>query len=87
LGSGAGEQRYTNAQRLAARQWHRYQIDVIGHEVTVWLNGAPATKFRRDPSETHRGNPPSVDPDSGYVGIQAHTGVVAFANIAIRASH
>jgi hypothetical protein len=64
LGSGAGEQRYTNAQRLA-----------------------PATKFRRDPSETHRGNPPSVDPDSGYVGIQAHTGVVAFANIAIRASH
>ena len=31
-----------------------------------------------------RGNPPSVDPNSGYIGLQTHTGAVAFANVRIQ---
>ena len=30
-----------------------------------------------------RGKPPSVDPTSGYIGIQTHTGRVAFRNTAL----
>jgi hypothetical protein len=31
-----------------------------------------------------RGNPPSVDAASGFIGLQTHIGPVAFANVRIR---
>jgi hypothetical protein len=35
-------------------------------------------------SERFRGRKKSEDPDSGFIGLQVHTGSVAFANICIR---
>jgi hypothetical protein len=84
LGTGPGQQNYQNHANLAAEQWHRYEIEVTGQQYVVRLNGQEATRFLRSPTDTARGNPPSVDPNSGYIGLQTHTGAVAFANIRIK---
>jgi 3-keto-disaccharide hydrolase/GMC oxidoreductase len=84
LGSAPGQQNYRNNQRLAAGQWHHYEIEVSGQTYIVRLNGQEATRFIRSNTEIVRGNPPSVDPDSGFIGLQTHTGRVAFANIRIK---
>jgi choline dehydrogenase-like flavoprotein len=83
LGTGPGQQDYKNTQNLAARQWHNYEIDVNGQDYIVRLNGQEATRFQRSNTD-QRGKPPSVDPNSGFVGLQTHTGNVAFANIRIK---
>jgi hypothetical protein len=48
------------------------------------LNGQQTTRFVRAAGDTMRGNPPSVDPQSGFIGMQTHTGRVAFANVRIK---
>jgi choline dehydrogenase-like flavoprotein len=83
LGTGPGQQDYKNTQNLAARQWHNYEIDVNGQDYIVRLNGQEATRFQRSNTD-QRGKPPSVDPNSGFIGLQTHTGNVAFANIRIK---
>lgn len=85
LGTGAGQQNYQNNTSLAARQWEHYEIEVNKQDYTVRLNGQEATRFQRSASDTARGKPPSVDPKSGFIGVQTHTGNVAFANIRIKA--
>ena len=85
LGTGAGQQNYQNNTSLAADQWHRYEIEVKNQDYVVRLNALQVTRFRRSATDTARGNPPSVDPNSGYIGIQTHTGKVAFANVRIKA--
>ena len=87
-GMGVGQQNYTNDQRLAPSIWHSYEIRVIDRTYEVLLNGQPATKFIADPNdpiERFRGRKHSEDSVSGYIGIQVHTGNVAFANIRVRA--
>lgn len=69
--------------RLAANQWHHYEIEGNGQTYIVRLNGQGATRFLRSPTDT-RGKPPSIDPNSGFIGAQTHTGNVAFANILIK---
>ena len=83
-GTGPGQQDYRNAQRLDAERWHHLEIEVKGQDYVVRLNGQPATRFRRAPSDTGRGNPPSLDGHSGFIGVQTHTGNVAFANVRIK---
>jgi choline dehydrogenase-like flavoprotein len=83
-GTGQGQQDYKNSQNLAAERWHSYEIEVSGQDYIVRLNGQEATRFRRGASDTVRGNPPSVDPNSGFIGLQTHTGNVVFANIRIK---
>jgi choline dehydrogenase-like flavoprotein len=84
LGTAPGQQQYQNSQKLAAGQWHHYEIEVSGQTYIVRLNGQETTRFTRRNDDTMRGNPPSVDPQSGFIGIQTHTGRVAFANIRIK---
>jgi hypothetical protein len=59
---------------------------VNGRTYEVLLNGQPSTKFTADPTdpnEKFRGRTKSEDADSGFIGLQVHTGTVAFANIRI----
>ena len=56
-----------------------------GNTYIVRLNGVEATHFKRKASDTFRGNPPSVDADSGFIGLQTHIGQVAFANVRVKA--
>ena len=83
-GTGPGQQDYKNNQNLAAGQWHKYEIEVVNQTYIVRLNGQEATRFTRSNSETVRGKPPSEDPNSGFIGIQTHTGRIGFANIRIK---
>jgi Domain of Unknown Function (DUF1080) len=64
-----------NNQRLAAGQWHQYEIEVSGQETT---------RFTRSNTDTLRGNLPSIDADSGFIGLQTHTDRVAFANVRVK---
>jgi hypothetical protein len=84
LGTGTGQQDYRNTQILFSGRWHSYEIEVNNQEYIVRLDGQEATRFRRSPADVFRGNPPSVDPHSGYIGLQTHTGNVAFANVRVR---
>ncbi len=82
-GTGPGQQNYQNSQKLAAKQWHHYEIEVNGQTYIVRLNGQETTRFVRSSTDL-RGKPPSVDPESGFIGVQTHTGNVAFANIRMK---
>jgi hypothetical protein len=72
-GTGPGKQTYTNAQLLTAGRWNQYEITVAGNKITVNLNGQPSTIFENN--DAFRGKSP------GFLGLQVHTGRVAFANI------
>ena len=52
------------------------------HRPTQWPGSNPVPPQCYD--DTVRGNPPSVDPNSGFIGLQTHTGNVAFANVRIK---
>jgi choline dehydrogenase-like flavoprotein len=82
IGTNPGQQDYVNTQQLAVNTWHTYEIEISGQTYVVRLNGQPSTRFTN--TDSYRGKPPSVDPASGYIGIQTHTGRVAFRNIQIR---
>jgi choline dehydrogenase-like flavoprotein len=85
-GTAPGQQSYTNNQQLAPGVWHSYEIKVTGRTYEVKLNGQPATSFTADPAdpaEKFRGRKKTEDPDSGFIGVQVHTGAVAFANIRV----
>jgi choline dehydrogenase-like flavoprotein len=84
-GTAPGQQDYKNHQNLAAERWHSYEIEVNSQDYVVRLNGQEATRFRRAATDTARGNPPSVDSNSGFIGLQTHTGNVAFANVRLKA--
>ena len=88
IGTAPGQQNYTNNQKLAPGVWHSYDIAVTDRTYEVLLNGQPCTKFTADagdPIERFRGRKKSEDPDFGFIGLQVHTGNVAFANIRIKA--
>ena len=85
-GTADGQQNYTNNQQLPPGVWHSYEIKVTGRTYKVTLNGQPATSFTADasdPTEKFRGRKQSEDADSGFIGLQVHTGTVAFANIRV----
>lgn len=87
LGDGVGQQAYANQQQLAANSWHSYEIHVVDRTYRVLLNGQQATAFTADPAahgEAFRGRKKSEDENSGFIGLQAHTGNVAFTNVRIK---
>jgi choline dehydrogenase-like flavoprotein len=87
---GVQGQSYQAGPVLASGHWYELQVTVKGHKYTVELKDVEAARYalvttyeNRDPK---RGLAPASDPRSGYVGIQAHTGTVAFRNIRISTS-
>jgi len=84
LGQGEGSQTYRRGPVLKAGEWSDCEIKGVGNTYTVYLNGQQTTKFTN--LGAFRGRSPARDPHSGYIGLQAHTGRVAFRNIRILAS-
>lgn len=75
-GTGPGKQNYVNSQVLVAGQWNHCEIAVAGQKITVALNGQATTTFEND--DSFRGKSP------GFIGLQVHTGRVAFANVRLK---
>jgi choline dehydrogenase-like flavoprotein len=70
---------------LPVGQWNAYEIRVDGPQsqtYTVWLNGTQVTQFNNP--HAGRGLPSRPDAPS-FIGLQAHTGNVAFRNIELQA--
>ena len=74
-------QSYKRAAPIVAGAWNELEIEVVGQHYVVRLNGTETTRF--DNVDTYRGKPVGVDPHSGFIGLQAHTGRVAFRNIRV----
>lgn len=66
----------------APGQWNLFEIQVEGQTYTVFLNGDQVCRYT-NPRED-RGLPTTGDAAS-YMGLQAHTGLVTFRNIQIKA--
>jgi choline dehydrogenase-like flavoprotein len=67
---------------LPVGQWNSYEIRVQADTYTVQLNGIQVTEFTNPHAD--RGVPSRPDAPR-FIGMQAHTGVVAFRNIEIEA--
>jgi choline dehydrogenase-like flavoprotein len=63
-------------------EWNEFEIRVQGQSYTVLLNGAQVTQFQNPHAD--RGLP-STPGSPSFVGLQAHTGRVAFRNIRFKA--
>ena len=84
LGAHAGQQAYRRGPILQTGEWINCEIKVVGDSYTVSLNGRRTTSFMN--SDTFRGQSPELYPHSGYIGLQSHTGNVAFRSIRILAA-
>ena len=89
-----GLQDFRAAGDLQPGPWHDMEVTVRRHRYTVVVDGTrtadflnPRNDFVIDPPGLPlrlRGLPRSEEPQSGYIGIQAHTGHVAFRSIMLR---
>jgi len=82
IGTAKGQQTYNRPATLGAGIWNEYEIQVLQNNYSVALNGTKVTSFTN--TDSSRGQPPDANPFSGYIGIQAHTGLVEFRKIRIR---
>lgn len=81
-----GEPRGQDFQRaadLVPGAWNTLEISVAGDRYTVILNGVRTTEYVNT-TEPQRGQAPAQHPASGYLGVQAHTGRVAFRSIRLK---
>lgn len=82
IGAGPGQQNYARGSALQPGEWNDYEIQVTGDTYDVRLNGFQTAHFiNNDPT---RGRPANIDPLSGYIGVQTHTGAVSFRAIRIQ---
>ncbi len=81
LGSNVGQQQYARALALHADAWNEYVIEVRGDTYRVELNGHVTASFTN--TDAFRARSAAHDPQSGYLGLQSHTGHVAFRNITV----
>lgn len=83
IGPNPGQQDYRRGPALVPGQWNAYEIEVRGNTYTVRLNGQQTTKFTN--ADLFKGKSNAPDPDSGYIGVQSHTGRLTFRNIQVMA--
>jgi len=69
-------------------EWNSYEITVQGQHYTVTLNGVSVTDFQfvagSDAAHPDRGLPSTIA-NPRFIGLQTHTGRVAYRNIQIKA--
>lgn len=80
-------QHFTGRDRQARLDgWNEFEITVkksgAGDDYTVALNGDQTTSYTN--IDIFRGRSKDVDSDSGFLGLQSHTGPIAFRNIRIK---
>lgn len=81
IGANPGQQDYRRGPALVPGEWNIYEIEVRGNTYVVRLNGQQTTRFIN--TDLFRGKANSTSPDSGYIGIQSHTGRLKFRNVQV----
>jgi hypothetical protein len=88
IGAGSGQQKYQRGTAVAANQWYEFEIKVVGDAYTIKLKDTLGAAIQQTSTFTNtdsfRGKPITADPNSGYIGLQSHTGLVSFRNIRIK---
>jgi hypothetical protein len=84
VGTAPGRQSYQRGPFLRTGEWYNMEIKVVGDTYTVSLNGQQTTSFAND--DPLRGQSPELYPHTGYIGLQSHSGNVAFRSIRILAA-
>lgn len=79
---GFTDPNFKRVTSLPPGQWNELQIDVVDQTCTVTLNGIMTTKVTN--TNTGRGTPGTPAAPS-FIGLQAHTGRVAFRHMRIQA--
>jgi choline dehydrogenase-like flavoprotein len=79
---GEPGQNFSLQKALPIGQWNHYEIRVQDQSYTVLLNGVQVTQFTNP--HDGRGLPTRSDAPS-FIGLQVHTGTVAFRNIELEA--
>ena len=82
VGPAPGQQVFHRGSALQPGEWNDYEIEVAGDLYTVGLNGLRTSTFSN--TTAGRGGPVSQNPNSGFIGLQTHTGQVAFRAVRIR---
>jgi hypothetical protein len=80
-------QDYHRGPALVPGKWHDFEIEVKkrsdGDQYSVRIDGVPVTEYVN--ADRYRGKPAKVDSASGMIGLQAHSGPVAFRRVRISA--
>jgi choline dehydrogenase-like flavoprotein len=80
--AGPGAQRYSRGSALQPGAWNDYEVTVSGDTYLIRLNGFLTSSYTNpDPS---RAVSADQDPQSGFIGLQQHTGAVAFRAIRVK---
>jgi hypothetical protein len=82
IDAGPGQQQYERAAALTPNTWHQLEIAVRDNTYRVNLDGSPTSAFTN--TDPYRGLPSSPQACSGYIGLQAYLGHVAFRSVRIR---
>jgi choline dehydrogenase-like flavoprotein len=75
----SADQQFQRAPDLVPGAWNELEIAIVGDRYTVTLNGVQTTDFTN--TNAMRGRSPTQQPASGFIGVQAHSGRVAFRRI------
>ncbi len=81
--AGPGAQTYSRGSALQPGAWNDYEVTVSGDTYRVRLNGHLTTTYTNP--DASRAVSADQDPTSGFIGLQQHTGAVAFRAIRIKA--
>jgi choline dehydrogenase-like flavoprotein len=79
---GPGAQTYSRGSALQPGAWNDYEVTVSGDTYQVHLNGHLTTTYTNP--DASRAVSADQDPASGFIGLQQHTGAVAFRAIRIK---
>jgi len=82
LGGAPGQQSYARGSSLQPGEWNDYEIKGTGNKYVITLNGFQTSAFTNN--DANRGKPANQDPLSGFIGLQTHTGGVAFRAVRIK---
>lgn len=84
IGPNPGQQTYPTPPPppLTPLAWHALEIRVVGDQYTVRLDGNQTSTFTN--TNRARGQPGTPDLSTGFLGVQSHTGRVAFRNIRVQ---
>ena len=73
------DQQFQRAPDLVPGAWNELVISVVGDRYTVTVNGVQTSDFTN--TDTARGRSPTQNSASGFIGVQAHSGRVAFRRV------